>query len=830
MVCMRFSPKKGFLRRYVTQKNLLISLTAVFVAGGLFLLWAASLEVPDMRQVESRRITQSTKIYDRTGKVLLYDLSQNVTRTVVPISQISPLIQKATVAIEDEEFYTHLGVKPTAYLRAILVDIATLSFSQGGSTITQQVVKNALLTKDKTPARKIKELVLALKIERVLPKDQILEIYLNENPYGGSISGVEEASQSFFGKPATNVTLAEAAYLAALPQAPSYFSPYGNHRDRLDARKNLVLDRMFKNGMITESERDAAKNETVVFLPQKARGILAPHFVFYVQEQLEEKYGSRVLEDEGLRVITTLDADLQVKAEEIVKKYALENAKNFNASNAALVAIDPKTGEILTMVGSRNYFDTEIPGNYNIALASRQPGSSFKPFVYAAAFGEGYTPETVLFDVRTQFSTSCSPSDTSNSEAPCYSPQNYDNKFRGPVTLRDALAQSLNIPSVKLLYLVGINNALQVAKAMGVTTLTDAAHYGLTLVLGGGEVRLLDMVSGYGAFAANGYRFDPHAILEVDDSTGAVLDKPAPAGTRVLPDQVAMQINDVLSDNTARAPSYGFSSALYFGNRDVAVKTGTTNDYRDAWVIGYTPNIVAGSWAGNNDNTPMEKKVAGFIVAPMWHEFMEYAISKRPEESFTRTEVDTSSLPPALRGIWQGGISQTVGDKEQISGGVHSILYWLDKNNPSGPRPLNPANDPQFKYWEYGVRVWAQSNGHGGDETVLLDKTPGNTSSVDTSTQTQAAPQRFYISNPATGATVPKETPLTITTESAESVTSVLFSLNGSSLGTVTHAPFSITIVPNSFSSIKPSGNVLSARAATATGGVFTAETTFGVK
>ena len=814
----------------MTGRNLALLFIASLLVSGLFLLWASSLELPDMRQVESRRVNQSTKIYDRTGEILLYDLSQNITRTVIPIDEISPLIKNATIAIEDEEFYTHLGVKPTAYMRAIWVDILTLSFSQGGSTITQQVVKNALLTKDKTPARKIKEMVLALKVERVLTKDQILEIYLNENPYGGSISGVEEASRSFFGKHASEVSLAEAAYLAALPQAPSYYSPYGNHRKELDKRKNVVLDRMLSNNLITKEEHESAKKEEVLFLPQKAKGILAPHFVFYVQEMLEEKYGSRALEDGGYKVITTLDADLQVKAQEIVKKYALENAEKFNASNASLVAIDPKTGEILVMVGSRNYFDTEIPGSYNIALASRQPGSSFKPFVYAAAFEKGYTPETVLFDVRTQFSTACDPGDIAKTEAPCYSPVNYDDKFRGPVSLRDSLAQSLNIPSVKLLYLTGINNAIQLAKALGITTLSDANQYGLTLVLGGGEVRLLDMTSAYSAFAGNGYRFVPHAILEVDDQSGGVVDKAVSSGTQVMPDIVAMQINDVLSDNNARAPSYGFSSALNFPGVDVAVKTGTTNDYKDAWVMGYTPNIVVGTWAGNNDNTSMQKKVAGFILAPLWHEFMEYAISKRPVESFERVEVDISALPPTLRGIWQGGSSVRTDDTEQITGGVHTILNWIDKNAPTIPRTNGPINDPQYRYWESGVRAWAMRSGYGADQSIILDSpTTGGGSPVETGGQTTPGVD-FYIANPAEGATVPLNQPMTIRIGGVQTFSSVVYFINGQSIGSTTQTPFSTTITPNSLSSIKASGNILKAQATTFGGAVYTAETTFSTR
>lgn len=814
---------RSALRSLLTPKGMLIAATGGLVFGGLLVLWAATLELPDLKNVHERKVAQSTKIYDRTGEILLYDLSQNITRTVIPFDQISPKIREATVAIEDAEFYEHRGVKPTAFLRAVLVNLASLSFSQGGSTITQQVIKNALLTKDKTPARKIKEWVLAIKLEKTLSKEEILELYLNENPYGGSIYGVEEASQAFFGKKAFDVTLAEAAYLAALPQAPSYYSPYGNHRDRLDERKNLVLSRMREQGRITQSEYEAAKSENVAFLPQRASRISAPHFVFYVQEQLEEKYGSRVLEDGGLRVITTLDAELQSKAEEIVKRYALKNAEDYNAKNAALVAMDPRNGEVLVMVGSRDYFDKEIPGNYNIALASRQPGSSFKPFVYAAAFNKGFTPETVLFDVRTQFSTSCAASDFANATAPCYSPQNYDNLFRGPVTLRDALAQSLNIPAVKTLYLAGIKDAIGLAKSMGITTLNDPDRYGLTLVLGGGEVRLLDMVSAYGTFATNGYHYEPVSILKIEDSSGSVLEESRAAGSQALSAEVSSQINDILSDNAARTPAFGATSALNFPGRDVAAKTGTTNDYKDAWIVGYTPNLVAGAWAGNNDNTSMEKRVAGFIIAPLWHEFMETALANRPNERFTRIDTDSSELPPVLRGIWQGGVYGAGG---VVEGGVHSILYWVDKDAPTGGRPANPAQDPQFLYWELPVRAWAQREGV-GDGSVLIPGASGAPAESQTSAPKGPA---LSITSPSSGSSVQVDLPLSISVSSGSAITRVEYYINGGYVGASTNAPFSISIVPGGMPGIVPTGNKIRATATIEGGGQITAESTFNLR
>lgn len=835
---------RTFRRRpLITWHNVTLASIAGFVALGLFFLWAATLEVPDLKGVEQRRVVQSTKIYDRTGQILLYDLSQNVTRTQVPISDISPLIQQATIALEDKDFYQHHGIEPVSFMRAILANLTSLSFSQGGSTITQQVIKNSLLTQAKTPARKIKEWVLALKIERVLSKQQILEIYLNENPYGGTLYGVEEASRAFFGKSSHDVTLAEAAYLASLPQAPTYYSPNGNHRAELDKRKNLTLDLMFEQHYITQEQRDQAKREVVTFSPPRETSIKAPHFIFYVRELLEARFGASALENGGYRVITTLDYPLEVKGEAIAKKYALENAEKYHATNASIVAIDPTNGDILAMIGSRDYFDTQIPGNYNIALADRQPGSSFKPFVYAAAFNKGYTPETVVFDLRTQFSTSCSASDVSNTQAPCYSPQNYDNQFRGPVTLRSALAQSLNIPAVKVLYLTGINSALALAKAMGVTTLTNADQYGLTLVLGGGEVKLLDMVSAYGGFATNGYHVQPNAILRIEDASGNVIDQAQPSSTHVLSEETASKINDVLSDNDARTPAFGANSALYFPNQDVAVKTGTTNDYRDAWVVGYTPNIVVGAWAGNNDNTPMEKKVAGFIVAPLWNEFMRQAVAGRPVQAFTRSEEDTSTLPPVLRGIWQGGNAELVDTRsgapatpstppdalgDRVSGGVHDILYWIDKDNPTGPRPLNPGSDSQFERWELPVRTWAKAQGYDDTSTFVVPHTGIiATSTASTPTPPTSGATALSITNPINGSVLNSHTALTALVRAQSGVTQVKYYFNDVYIGTASIAPYSLSIVPSTLNPHLGAPNTLRAVATLTNGSESSAESTF---
>lgn len=706
----------------MTKKSILMLLTsALFLLGAVSLVWISTFKVPTSESIRERRVTESTKIYDRTGQILLYDTGGNIRRSIVPIEQISRHIKNATIAIEDKEFYAHMGVKPTAFLRAIFVNILTLDFSQGGSTITQQVVKNSILTSEKLISRKIKEWVLAIKLERVMSKDDILSMYLNEIPYGGVIYGVEEASEAFFGKKSSDVTLAEAAYLAALPKAPTFYSPYGKNKNRLEERKNLVLREMLRSGFITQEEYDSALKEKVSFIAKGDSSVKAPHFVFYVLDYIKSKYGEDVVASGGLRVITSLNYDLQSIAEKIAYDYAKENKEKFNAENTAIVATDPKTGEILTMVGSRNYFDQEIDGAFNVTTAKRQPGSTFKPFVYSEAFLKGFTPETVVFDLKTQFSTSCAPNDLTTGNG-CYSPENYDSIFRGPVNLRSALAQSLNVPSVKVLYLAGLSESIRLARDMGIESLSNKGDYGLTLVLGGGEVTPLEITGAYGVFANNGIKTKITPIIEIKNKNGDILEKTEPNSKEVLPKEIALKISDILSDNVARAPSFGQTSALYFPNRDVAVKTGTTNDYKDAWIIGYTPNIAVGAWAGNNDNTPMEKKVAGFIVAPMWRAFMDQVLAKIPNESFEEPLIeDVSNLKPVLNNIWQGGILATsTSGTRVVTGGVHSILNWVNKDDPRGPIPENPSEDPQFERWEYGVRIWAQEHGLHEDRPFSL--------------------------------------------------------------------------------------------------------------
>jgi len=733
---------KNILKRK-NKKNILLKKIALITIGvGLFFasilfIWLATLDIPDFNSFEERLIVNSTKIYDKTGEVLLYNVHQDIKRTSIPFEQMGTNIKHATIAIEDAEFYNHNGVRVSSTIRAVLSNVFNVGIGGGGSTITQQLIKNTLLTSKKSIIRKAKEWVLALKIENSLTKDKILELYLNEVPYGGTIYGIEEASKTYFNKKAFDLTRAEAAYLAAIPQSPSVLSPYGKNLGRLEERKNLVLSRMLSVGFITPDEYTAAKNEVVVFSPQSLSGIKAPHFVFFIKSYLEEKYGIDMVEKEGLKVITTLDWELQEKAEQFVKEGALKNEKEWGGNNASLVAVDPKTGQILAMVGSRDYFDKDIDGNFNVATANRQPGSAFKPFIYATAFNKGFTPETVLFDLPTEFQSTCNAYGQAlpgYRQSDCYMPDNYDNKTVGPISLRNALAQSRNIPAVKLFYLAGLKDSLKTAEDMGISTLKDISRYGLTLVIGGGEVTLLDITGAYGVFANIGVKNKNTGILEIFDTKGNSLEKFTPSPKEVLPSNTALTVSSVLSDNVARVPTFGANSPLVVPGHEVAVKTGTTNNNKDAWIVGYTPSITVGVWAGNNDNKAM-RKGGSAVAGPIWNKFMATALAKYPNEKFDKPS-PISTTKPILRGVWQGNESYFI-DKitgklateftpeqtkeERVITNVKSILYWVDRNDIQGPRPNNIESNRQYINWNTPIQNWWSQNAHNYNNTTIND-------------------------------------------------------------------------------------------------------------
>lgn len=711
--------KKQLARKILTIA--VSGLLLVWILGTFTIAWS-SRTLPDPNKLIERTVQESTKIYDREGKTLLYEIYHDKKRTLVEISTLPDYVKNATVAIEDKDFYSHKGIAWKSIARAGLSNTLGLKSGQGGaSTITQQLIKNAILTNEHSLSRKIKEALLALQIERKYSKDQILQLYLNEIPYGGANYGIEAASESFFGKPAKDLTVAESAALASLPQAPS---KYINNRSALLQRRNYTLQKMFEYRYITKEQYEKAQKEELSINTTGSAGTIAPHFVLYIKDQLIEKYGEQMVESGGLKIITTLDVEKQKIAGEAIKSQAEKNEKNYGAHNAALVAMNPRNGHVLAMIGSKNFFDESIDGQVNVALRPRQPGSSFKPIVYTAAFEKGYTPDTKLFDVETNFKT----------ETKDFVPHNYDNKEHGVVTMRQALAGSLNIPAVKTLYLTGIDRVLDFAQKLGYTTLNDRSRFGLALVLGGGEVKLLEHVSAYMVFAREGTKIPLVSILKVTNSKGVVLDewKQEPSVEVVAP-QAVRELVSIMSDDSARAFVFGAGGALTLKGRPVAAKTGTTNDWRDGWTMGFTPSLVAGVWVGNNNNAPMKKKSDGvMIVAPIWNKFMSESLKNTPVESFTPPEPYPTDMKPILRGEGFGLARVALNSASgKLAGDAtppdlityktfaqnHSLLYFLNKDDPNGNPPANISADPQYTMWEEGVRAWAAKNN-------IIEETP----------------------------------------------------------------------------------------------------------
>lgn len=619
----------------LTVTNAAIALGGVAGAYAYFVK-----DLPNPEELGQRTAQfKTTKIYDRTGKHVLYEIfdPQGGKRTRIPLKDIPKDCINATIAFEDKDFYTNPGIDFRGLARAVWYT-ARGERIMGGSSITQQLVKNVLLSPEVTIERKIKEIILSIEVSRRFTKDQILEMYLNEINYGNLSYGIQAAAENYFGKDAKDLTLAECALLAGLPQAPARHTA---SIEAMKAQRALVLDSMMREGYITPAQAVAAK-AAPISLRQQRFLIEAPHFVMYVRELLERRYGTEMLYKGGLSVYTTLDLDMQHLAEQHVRAQVAKLKDRYNAHNAALVAIKPDTGEILTMVGSADYFDPSIDGQVNIALSDRQPGSAFKPFAYVAAFGAAdlkdadgnpkppLSPATMVMDVRTSFD------DRPN---PPYIPENVDGKFRGPLRLRQALAISENVPAIKVTQYAGVKNVIDVAHRMGITGLTREGFYGLSITLGGGEVKLLDLVYAYAVFANNGVmvgapvpnnerkagmrELEPVAILKVVDANGNILEEyREPHRKQVIPAPQAYMITDILSDNVARSALFGWNSPLRL-SRPAAAKTGTTTDWRDNWTVGYTPELVAGVWVGNSNNEPMKKSYGSTAAAPIWHDFME---------------------------------------------------------------------------------------------------------------------------------------------------------------------------------------------------------------
>jgi 1A family penicillin-binding protein len=619
-----------------------------------FYLFEIAHDLPSPDKLSDTSGPLTTTFYDRNGKVL-YRLYQDKNRTLVKLTDLPPNLVNATIAIEDKNFYTHPGVDLTSLFR-VAYDYAVNHEVTGGSTITQQLIKNTLLTSERTWQRKLREMVLAFWAERIYSKNDILQMYFNEVGYGGTTWGIAAASQTYFNKPPKDLDLAESSYISGLPSSPTTYSPYGDHPEYGKDRQKEVLRRMVEEHFITQDEAVKAYEEKLVINPPIAQ-IQAPHFVMYVKSLLDDEYGDRYVAQSGLQVYTSLDLDTQNMVQNVVKKQ-VEDLANLDVTNGAAEVTDPQNGQILAMVGSKDYWDPN-GGNFNVATAERQPGSSIKPITYATAFKQGFTPATTILDAPVAFRT---PWET-------YAPVNYDGKFHGPVTIRTSLGSSFNIPAVKTLAMVGIPNMLQTAHDMGITSLNDSDRYGLSLTLGGGEVKLVDMMTVYGTLSQNGTKHDPTPILKVVDPTGKVIeDHTESQGKQVLDPGVAYMLSSILSDNNARTPAFGPNSLLIIPNHTVAVKTGTTDSKRDNWTFGYTPNIAVGVWVGNNDNHPMNPALTSGVTgaAPIWHEIMANLLQNKSDIAFQRPDdvIDTSidgKKDLAIRGLTTktAGVTQT---------------------------------------------------------------------------------------------------------------------------------------------------------------------------
>lgn len=754
-----FNTPRNRLRTFSTLATaaFFLVLGSVVFIGILFAWYAKDLPRPDkVNRVEGL----STVILDRTGETV-YDIYENQNRIPVKFEDIPKALKDATVAVEDKDFYKHKGLSTTGLIRAI-VNIFVFRNLQGGSTLTQQLVKNALLSQEQTLPRKMKEAVLAIQIERKYSKDEILQMYLNEIPYGGTAAGVEAAAKYYFDKHVKELTVPECVILAGLPQAPSLYSPFGNDPKAYVNRTLHVLRRMREDGYITaQQETDLKKQIEQVKFASGDSNLNAPHFVAYVKELLIEKFGQKMVDAGGLRVTTTLDLKLQEQAQKIVKE-EIDKVKKLSVTNGAAVVINPKSGEILAMVGSKDYMATDSGGfKFNVATQGlRQPGSAMKPFSYATALKKGYTASTTLLDVETKYPSG-------DPAKPEYNPKNYDVKYRGPVQLRFALGNSINVIAVKVLALVGIKDVLRLATDMGISTLAptdeNIKRFGLSLTLGGGEVTLLDITSAFGAFGTGGLRQEPLALLKVEDAKGKVLfEHKAVQPRRVLTPDVAFIISDILSDNVARKDVFGEKSYLVIPGKTVAVKTGTTDDKRDNWTIGYTPSVVVGVWVGNNDNSPMNQALASGVTgaAPIWNRLIKEALIEKKDEPFTKpdnviemdidsyaggTQVDGNTRKEFfIKGTEPNGsascyqnvkISKHDGNKlanivEILKGEYETKQYVIWKEQ-------DPVSGDGKNRWQEGIDAWLNTQGDsrfhpptetysGGDSLALSIKEPGD--------------------------------------------------------------------------------------------------------
>lgn len=687
-----FSPhrkliKKIRIRNFTKIEIIILSLFVLFCVSFYFSILK---DLPLPTKLSSSSSPQSTLIYDRNGK-LLYNIYDKKNQTFIGLSTVPKYMEQATIAIEDRNYYEHGAVDLRGIARAFVSTVFHKEV-QGGSTLTQQLVKNSLLTQERTIPRKIKEIILAFATELIYSKNQILEMYLNQSPYGGPAYGIEAASETYFGKHAKDLDLAESALLAGLPQSPTKYSPFGSHPEFAKARQVEVLKAMVEEKYITKEQAKKAQSETIAY-KRISNDIEAPHFVLYIKDLLTQKYGEKTVEQGGLKVITSLDAQIQDAAQASVAAQINDLPKYYHVSNGSALVTDPGTGEILAMVGSKDYFDATIDGNVNITTSLRQPGSSIKPVNYATGLINKYSAATAFIDQQICFE---------NQGGRNYCPVNYDGRWHGLVQMRYALGNSFNIPAVKMLKLNGLTSMIATASAMGITTFENPDNYGLSLTLGGGEVKMTDMATAFGVFANEGYRIDLHPILKITDKTGKVLEEYKPPkspifGKKVLPDGVSFIISDILSDNGARAQAFGENSQLRITGQIVSVKTGTTNDYKDNWTIGYTPSFLVVTWVGNNDNTPMSGLVSGITgAAPIWNDIMSYVLSGKTREPLTRPSSviqktvcsDSGLFPKAQEGqpTCPTRLEYFIKGTEKENGKITSEQTWIDKTTQDLPK------------------------------------------------------------------------------------------------------------------------------------------------
>lgn len=695
--------KNIFVLNKLTKYIFFLVIAGIVAVPLLFLWYSRDLPTPG-KLVESK-YTDSTRIYDRNN-VLLYSVYEDQNRTYVKLDAIPADLKNATIAIEDEDFYENKGFSVIGYLRSVKNLIFSRRISGGGSTITQQLVKNVLLTNEQSLPRKIKELILAIQVDNRFSKDQVLEMYLNNIPYGGTAIGIEAASETYFGKKAKDLNLAESVFLSGLPQSPSLYSPFTGEKHYID-RSEAVLRQMVANDYIEKEELEQVleRIKRFKFTGRESSSIKAPHFVMYVKKKLSEQFGERFVETGGLQVKTTLDYEVQKDAEEIIKD-EIEGLKSYNVSNGAGLITEAESGEILAMVGSTDYFDQENDGNFNAVFAQRQPGSSLKPIVYAKAFEKGYTPATMLMDAKTEF-----PGGTGQE---AYNPVNYSGKFSGPIQLRFALGNSINIPAVKLLALVGLKDTMELAYRMGISnwdpTPEAMRNVGLSLILGGREVSLFDEVTAFGVFANKGVRHDPISILEVKDGGGKELFKAEKDdGDEVISEDIAFLVSHILLDNNARTQEFGPNSWLRVPGRTVAVKTGTTDEKRDNWTIGYTPSYVVGVWVGNNDNTPMNKNIASGSTgaSPIWAKLMSRVLKGKSSEEFDVPDGVVSVQVDSLT----GGLPK--------DGQATRSEYFVKGTEPKSVSPIyqgeflvfredDPVSSDGKNRWQDGINAWIE--------------------------------------------------------------------------------------------------------------------------